>query len=264
MRVLVSVRDADEARALQAAGVDYIDLKEPAAGALGGLPPAEIARLVRLLRPSAAGSGLRPSAPGLPASPPPRISATIGDWPAQALASVLAQAEAVAACGVDLVKVGVRPDPGPAAEALLEALAERARQWQAAGGPGMVPVLVADAGVPWSALAAALAPGRLPAWAALMLDTEDKRGGGLLQRCGEPALRETVAAVRSAATAAGQPAPELGLAGALGLDDLPRLRAIGPAYAGFRSAVCAGERAGPLCPRRLQALLAALRPAVAA
>ncbi|MEN9892395.1 MAG: hypothetical protein RLY78_2690 [Pseudomonadota bacterium] len=262
MRVLVSVRDADEARALQAAGVDYIDLKEPAAGALGGLPTAEIVRLVGLLR-AAAGPSRGAAVP--PAPPPvPRISATIGDWPAQALETVLAQAEAVAACGVDLVKIGVRPDPGPAAVALLEALAGRARQWQAAGGPGLVPVLVADAGVPWTVLDAALAPGRLTAWAALMLDTEDKRGGSLLQRCGEAALRETVAAVRSAAAAAGQAVPELGLAGALGLDDLPRLRAIGPAYAGFRSAVCAGERAGPLCPQRLQALLAALRPAVAA
>jgi hypothetical protein len=39
MKMLVSVRDIDEALAAAQAGADFIDLKDPAAGALGGLAP---------------------------------------------------------------------------------------------------------------------------------------------------------------------------------------------------------------------------------
>jgi len=49
----------------------------------------------------------------------------------------------------------------------------------------------------------------------------------------------------------------VGLAGALRLADLPRLRVLRPDFAGFRSAVCAGSRAGELDVERLRALRAA-------
>ena len=51
------------------------------------------------------------------------------------------------------------------------------------------------------------------------------------------------------------------LAGALQLADWPALRALNPDFAGFRSAVCAGDRAGALDPTRLDALLACAREA---
>jgi uncharacterized protein (UPF0264 family) len=51
----------------------------------------------------------------------------------------------------------------------------------------------------------------------------------------------------------------VGLAGALRRPQLAALRALGPDFAGFRSAVCAGDRSGQLDPERLRDLAAALR-----
>ena len=66
----------------------------------------------------------------------------------------------------------------------------------------------------------------------------------------EAALRDFLARVR----AAGPMARLAGLAGALRLADLPRVRALAPDFAGFRSAVCSGDRGGALDPARLRAL----------
>jgi uncharacterized protein (UPF0264 family) len=66
----------------------------------------------------------------------------------------------------------------------------------------------------------------------------------------EPALAGFVAQVRRAGRLAG-------LAGALRQADVPRVLALAPDFAGFRSAVCAGSRGGALDPARLQALRAA-------
>ena len=225
MQVLVSVRDVAEARLAAAAGVHFIDLKEPATGALGGLPPGRVAEVVAMLR-------------GRPACG--RISATIGDWPARDLAPILARARAVAACGVDYVKVGVAD--GPDATALVAALGGL----QAEGLP-VVPVFLADAGPAWSLLAQALGHG----FPALMLDTQDKRGGSLLARWPMADLQRFVAQVQAAGRLAG-------LAGALLGGDVPALRRLAPDFAGFRSAVCAGDRAGALDAGRLAALLALL------
>ncbi|MBQ0944790.1 hypothetical protein KAK07_15730 [Ideonella sp. 4Y16] len=222
-RVLVSVRDAVEAQVAAAAGVPFIDLKEPSRGALGGLDPAVIARIVAQLRTCA---------------PQAVVSATIGDWPAEAADEVAARCRAVAATGVDHVKAGVVP--GGAALALLRQL-DALRRTE---GLPIVPVLVADDGVPWALVDAALAAG----FELLMLDTVDKRGGSLLQRCAPADLQRFVAASRAVRA-------RPGLAGALRAEDWPQLAALAPDFAGFRSAVCAGDRAGTLSAERLSALL---------
>ncbi|MEX0712176.1 MAG: (5-formylfuran-3-yl)methyl phosphate synthase, partial [Pirellulales bacterium] len=49
-KLLVSVRSLAEARLALAAGVDLIDLKEPARGSLGALDPAVARQIVRSLR----------------------------------------------------------------------------------------------------------------------------------------------------------------------------------------------------------------------
>jgi len=226
-RLLVSVRDEAEAGAAHAAGADFIDLKDPGAGALGGLAPERVAAIVRALR--AAGAG-RP------------VSATIGDMEAEHRDEILARVDAVARCGVDLVKVGVAR-AGQAAEparALLRALA--------GCGAAVVPVLIADAGVDDVLLAAAL---REDAFPAVMLDTAAKGAGSLLQRVPRGALADFVARVRASGRLAG-------LAGALRAEDAPALRALGADFAGFRSAVCAGGRAGPLDAARVRALASVL------
>ncbi len=53
MRLLVSVRSVDEALLAAASGADFIDLKEPGQGALGGLPVASIVAIVAALRSAA-------------------------------------------------------------------------------------------------------------------------------------------------------------------------------------------------------------------
>ena len=217
MRMLVSVRDVAEALAAAQAGADFIDLKDPAAGALGGLGGLRIAPVV---------AALRARHPTLP------ISATIGDMPPTQIDEVLRRVAEVAACGVDSVKVGV----SPGGELLLAALADC--------DAAVVPVILADEGVDMRLVGAALALGAFPA---LMLDTADKGAGSLIERLDPAALFGFVATVRRHACLSG-------LAGALRGVDVPALREIAPDFAGFRSAVCAGPRDGPLDPVRVRAL----------
>ncbi|HEU5294969.1 MAG TPA: (5-formylfuran-3-yl)methyl phosphate synthase [Burkholderiaceae bacterium] len=224
MRLLVSAKDLGEALAAAAAGADFIDLKDPAAGALGGLPIEHIGTITTALRER---------------RPDGAISATIGDADATPIAEVLMRVGAVAACGVDYVKVGV--EPGARASALLDALA--------GSGAPVVPVLIADHGVDMALVERALRSGAYPA---LMLDTVDKRAGSLLQRLAPTSLRAFLAATRRRATLSG-------LAGALRVDDVPQLLALAPDFAGFRSAVCAQRRDGALDAQRVRALKAALR-----
>ena len=231
MRMLVSVRDVAEAQEALRAGVDFIDLKEPSAGALGGLALPVIRAVVAALR---AGDAEQDAG----RAHAPMISATIGDLPPDGLERILERARAVGACGVDLVKVGV-PGRGAAACAVLEALA--------ALPLAIVPVLIADDGLDTAVIDAACAP----AFAAVMADTQAKRAGSLLELLGADVL----AAFIDRAHAAGR---MVGLAGALRLADLPQLARLGPDFAGFRSAVCDGSRAGRLDPGRLEALHAAI------
>lgn len=224
-RILVSVRDGAEALLAAEVGVDYLDLKDPAAGALGGLAPADIRAIVGVLR-----------------ARHPRliVSATIGDLPAAERGPIAARVVAVADSGVDLVKVGVPGPGGVAAEALLNSLARCARP--------VVPVLIADDGLDAAFFAAACG---LP-FPALMVDTEAKGGGSLLERV--PAA--TLAALIACARAHGKP---FGLAGALRLADLPSLRRLRPDFAGFRSAVCEGARTGRLVAEKVRAVCEGLR-----
>jgi len=216
LRLLVSVRDVHEALAAAEAGAHFIDLKDPAAGALGGLPPRRIARIVQALR------ALYPGAP---------ISATIGDVPVASCDEILRRVAAVSTCGVDYVKVGIAPGVGDAADAAV-ALLDRLAHC----GTPVVPVLIADDGIDDRLVDAALRAGVFPA---LMLDTVDKRGGSLLQRLPAAAVAAFVARTRSHGCLAG-------LAGALRGGDVAALVALAPDFTGFRSAVCAGDRAGAL------------------
>ena len=227
-RMLVSVRNVEEAFAAAAGGADFIDLKEPRAGALGGLPVETIAAIVIALRHDSR-SGQRRRLP---------ISATIGDWPADALAQLLQRVSAVAVCGVDYVKVGI--ERNPAAPALLQALA--------GCGHAVVPVFIADRGLDFEALRQACRLG----FPALMVDTADKSAGSLFDLIGTPELRLFLAVVRDCGALAG-------LAGALRMAHLPELLRLGPDFAGFRSAVCSSGRGSALEPQLLDQLAATLR-----
>ncbi|MCB1908628.1 MAG: (5-formylfuran-3-yl)methyl phosphate synthase [Rhodocyclaceae bacterium] len=223
MRVLVSVRNVVEARLVAAAGVDFIDLKEPSRGALGDLGPVAIRGIVDAMSTSGA-----------------HLSATIGDVPVEAGGLILERVAAVAGCGVDLVKVGLPGRGGAAAMRLLDRL-------QASGHP-LVPVLLADRGLAPEFVDAVVAR----RFAGVMADTVRKAGGSLLDLCPPAELAHLVATARRAGLL-------VGVAGALRRDELPRLQALAPDFAGFRSAVCRGGRSTALDPARLSALIRALR-----
>jgi uncharacterized protein (UPF0264 family) len=227
MRMLVSVRDVPEALLAAQHGADFIDLKEPRDGALGGLAIATIAAIVQALR--VHGSRLP-------------ISATIGDLPMSDCDAILARVDAVANCGVDYVKVGI--ERGAQAAAVLDALA--------AGGHAIVPVFIADRGLDFDLVAHACAL-KFPA---LMVDTADKRAGSLFDVLSEVELRRFVGAGRASGAL-------VGLAGALRHPQLAALHALGPDFAGFRSAVCTGDRRGALDPERLCELATAIHVAPA-
>lgn len=231
MKLLISVRSMEEALTAAAHGADLIDLKEPHAGALGALPHAIVETIVRELRPR---------------HPALRISATVGDLAgstAALIAAVLDSVVRMAHCGVDDVKVGIAPDE-PALLSALGALAQAGLPH----GARVVPVLIADDGVP--AALSALAS-RLP-FAAVMLDTQDKSRGSLVTRRTAAELRAFVATVHREGRIAG-------LAGSLRLDDLAALQSSHCDFAGFRGAVCAGDRRGELDAGRLAALSHARR-----
>lgn len=222
-RLLVSVRDPEEAHVAAAGGADFIDCKDPGQGALGGLPVATIGRIVAALR----DAGCR-----LP------VSATIGDWPMSARATILARVGAVAATGADLVKVGI--ERHPAARAVLDDLA--------ACGPAVVPVFVADRGLDFALVDHALGLG----FAGVMVDTADKQAGSLFDLLPAAELARFVASARRAATM-------VGIAGALRRAQVPAIAAVGADFVGFRSAVCEGTRAGTLSAALLRELAAAMR-----
>ncbi|HEV8315603.1 MAG TPA: (5-formylfuran-3-yl)methyl phosphate synthase [Burkholderiaceae bacterium] len=226
-RMLVSVRNVAEALAAAAAGADFIDLKEPHAGALGGLALPIVREVVAALREVTAA---------------PLISATIGDWPMAQCDAIIAQVHAVAECGVDYVKVGIENDAD--APEVLRALA--------ACGRAVVPVFIADRGVDAYLRTLACA---LP-FPALMLDTADKQAGSLFDCMDDAALRRFVREVRRAGRM-------VGLAGALRIEHVPQLSRLAPHFAGFRSAVCSGARSSELVPAKVRALRARLHQQIA-
>jgi uncharacterized protein (UPF0264 family) len=206
-----------------AMGVDLIDLKDATRGALGGLPEVTLVAIVTCLGPHLQSS---------------MLSATIGDLPTSDIEAIIARVSRVAACGVDLVKVGVRRTE--TAEELLDALC-------GCGHP-VVPVFIADDGLDAELLMRAA---RLP-FAALMIDTADKYAGSLLELVDEADLHGIVVSIQAEDCA-------IGLAGALRVTDWPRIAAIAPDFAGFRSAVCAGWRGGALDAGLLSSLVSRAR-----
>jgi uncharacterized protein (UPF0264 family) len=262
-RLLVSVRDPQEALIARRAGVDFIDLKEPSQGALGGLTPADIRAVLAALQAEDAQPAGAASQPATP-RPPLLTSATIGDWPmdGSATEAMLAAIAAVDATGVDLVKVGLLPAaPGAAPDPAIEAAVVRLITRHLAATPTcragrLVPVLIADRPPISQALVDALL--RLPI-PALLLDTADKTGGSLLDRHGPAALAAHLAQLR-----ARRPDLLAGLAGSLRLAEVGQIRELAPDIAGFRGAACAGPRQGTLDAAATQALRARFPVAAAA
>ena len=224
--LIASVRSEQEALAAAHAGAELIDLKEPRAGALGGLPVAQIGRIA---------SALRAQYPVKP------ISATIGDIDSEDIDEVVSRVMDVSAAGVDYVKVGVTPGTG--ATRCLDALASLPA--------AVVPVLLADAGVDASLVGHAASLG----FVGVMFDTAAKDGRTLFDYVDDETLGQWLRLARKRGAMSG-------IAGSLGWAQLDRIRALAPDVAGFRGALCIDGRGSSLDPKRVTQWAQALhRPA---
>ena len=233
MRLLVSVMDAAEAAQAVAAGVDIVDLKDPAEGSLGAPRPATVEAVRR----------------AVPAAVP--VSVAIGDLPHVPGTAALA-ARGAAGCGADFVKVGLM---GSATEDQAIALLRAVRD-AVADRPGVAVIAAAYADArrlstpPLAPLAVARVA-RAAGVAGCLLDTAVKDGRGLFEWLDDAAIAGLAAEARAAGL-------DFALAGAIGEDDLPAVLALRPDIVGVRSAACRdGRRDGPLDPERVRRLRAA-------
>ncbi len=224
-RLLASVRSPQEANIVLAGGADIVDLKEPASGALGRLPDATIAAILRAI------GGRRPT------------SATIGDMPLAPM-PILAAVRGMAATGVDIVKFGIFEGD---AVATIAALAQPARQ-----GVRLVAVLFADRAPNLDLVERCAEAG----FYGIMLDTADKSAGPLTRQLPRQKLGRFVDRAR-------QRRLFVGLAGSLSVADVPELIHLAPDYLGFRSALTNGGRDGPLDASAVARLRAVISSATA-
>ena len=215
---LASVSSLDEA-CVVADIADVIDLKDPKAGALGALAPDRVGEIVRW----SAGRHV--------------LSAALGDLPMRP--QLIADAcEAMAASGVDFVKIGLFTDAS--CRSCIQAAAARTSE------AALVGVLFADHAPDLALLDEMSSAG----FTGVMLDTADKRNGTLLDAMAEA----TLCAFVSRAHALGLFA---GLAGSLREGDLPSVLRCAPDFVGFRGALCEGhERRGRISRDRTRALAA--------
>ncbi|NPT34031.1 (5-formylfuran-3-yl)methyl phosphate synthase [Paraburkholderia xenovorans] len=220
--LLASVRSDEEAFDAAQAGAELIDLKEPNAGALGGLSIGDITQIARRLRAH------------YPVKP---ISATIGDVPADALDEITTRVIEVSDAGIDYVKVGVTP--GPAARRCLEQLANLPA--------AVVPVLLCDGGMDGELVAYAATLG----FVGVMFDTAGKDGSTLFDHVNSDTLAHWLRITRERGAMSG-------IAGSLGWAQFEQIRALAPDVAGFRTALCVDGRRSRLDPQRVAQWAAAL------
>ena len=244
MRLLVSVTDAHEARVAVEGGVDIVDVKNPAEGALGAPAPGGVERVRQ----------------AVPAERP--VSVAIGDLPNLPGTAALA-ALGAARCGAAYVKVGLwGTSTTDEAVAVLRAVRDAVD-----GGATVIAAAYADAErvhggpVPPAADAERAPRGPLPPGAVVeaarragaggcLLDTAVKDGRGLFEWLTPEALTALVAEGHAAGL-------EMALAGALRAEDLSLVRATGADIAGVRSAACRdGRRTAPLDAERIRRLRA--------
>lgn len=219
-RLLVSVRNAAEARVAVDAGADLIDVKEPDRGSLGAadLPTLrEVCRAVAGRRPCSAALGELLDLSFSPDELPPGFSyAKLGlagcagrtgwqsEW-AAALATFPADVQSVAVVYADW-EAAAAPNP----EAVLDAAAEQG-------------------------------------CAALLIDTYQKRGLGLFDLLPAGHLTPLLARARSHGMLTV-------LAGSLTPESIPAALSLSPDFVAVRGAACAGDRRSAISAHRVNAL----------
>jgi len=220
-QMLASVTGPDEAEIAVAGGADIIDLKDPAAGALGAVSVERIAAAVAAVADRRA------------------TSAVCGDLPMQP-DLLAARAAEIAATGVDYVKVGFFPSQvSPACAAALEKVAARTK---------LIAVLFADLDPDVDLLPVLAERG----FHGVMADTADKSRGRLLDHLPPERIPAFLERARSLGLATG-------LSGSLEAPDIPRLLPLRPDFLGFRGALCDKARRtlaiDPQAVARIRALI---------
>lgn len=226
-RLLVSVRDVEEARTALDEGVDLIDLKEPNVGALGRVTDSVAAEAAVLV------AGRAP------------LSMALGEltdyFPTdKALAPVRALGEIPS--GVGFVKLGLA-GCGPRRN--------WTRGWQLLARqfpPGVQRVFVAyadNAEAASPAIEQVIEEASRAEARAVLVDTFTKDGRGLFDFWAAAALRRFTAKVRQRGMLAV-------VGGGLTLDTIPQAAAAGADYVAVRGAACDGPRTGRVDAARIR------------
>jgi len=236
-KLLVSVRDAAEAEDAVAAGAHLIDVKEPRAGSLGAAPLEVIEDVIRTV------AGRRPvsAAFGELIDFETRMSGTgQRSRPVQESSSHLE--------GLQFAKIGLagchnRRDWSTDWNRVAASLPECA---------ALVAVVYAD----WQEAEApppheVIAVGSRIGCRAMLIDTFNKQGPGLLGLWSLNDLRRTISTARDAKmlTVVG---------GQITEHDLPVLLLLAPDYIAVRGAICSGSRTAQLDPDRVREFIRAL------
>lgn len=254
MRLLVSVADAEDARAAVEGGADIVDAKDPAQGALGSVGPATLEAIVRAVdaaRPVSAAVG-----EALVARPDgDRARALL------ALIAVASGAEArgqrsegrgegaetravVTSPGLAFIKMGFGPGLGR-----LRAMAHAAAVVDAActTSCGVVLAGYADAGPDYLPCDAVIDIALRCGAVGVLIDTLEKRGTGLFATASSEAVARWVDAAHDGGLS-------IALAGSLGVGDVERVRDLGADIMGVRGSVCDGGRVGRVSVDRVREL----------
>lgn len=202
--MLASVANLDEALQIASAHIDIIDLKAPAAGALGALKISEVKTIKQRLGHQHV------------------VSATIGDLPMEPDV-VRTAVRNMLTTGVDYVKIGFFP--GGDRRACLRSLSKITHT-----GAQLIAVLFADNEPEHQWIRAIADAG----FAGVMLDTMRKSNGALTQICRLKKLAQFV-------DEANRHGLITGLAGSLRVEDVPTLLKLNPDYLGFRGALCQNQ-----------------------
>jgi uncharacterized protein (UPF0264 family) len=234
MRLLVSVRAPAEVTPALTGGADIIDAKEPSEGPLGAVGPRVLTGIMRRVPPEV------------------ELSVALGDglgtYQVQQLIARLPLLQRRSATYVKLGFAGV--SSSARAGLLLQAAVSAAREHPL--NPRVIAVAYGDSDCAESPSPDALAAVASRAGAAgLLIDTYRKDGRTLLGLMVPRRLAVLIQEVRSAGLTTA-------VAGALGPDDLPRLREAAPDIVGFRGAACDGGRSGRVSEDRVRLLRRAM------
>lgn len=220
-RLLVSVRDAEEARLALSAGVDLLDVKEPRLGSLGRADAAVVAEVLAAVRQSHA------------AVPVSAACGELAQWAGPDRPERFLQI----AQGLSFLKLGLShmrgcsdwPDRWRRVREDVAAAGDRSPRWVA------TVYVDADARAPRAqeVIAAAAEAG----CAGVLFDTWAKRSAGLLGHCSIEQLRSAAADVRQAGMFCA-------VAGRLQAGDIEQLAGLPIDVVAVRSAACVGGDRG--------------------